>query len=77
MGQKEDLMKTETVQKAFEIVQKIKSISDNIEIMERRHGEVIYFTDIFLDEMQARHKQEVMEACRIRKTELEKELADL
>lgn len=70
-------MKTETVQKAFEIVKKIRVISDNIEIMERGHGQVIYFTDIFLDEMQARHKQEVMEVCRIRKDELEKELAAL
>jgi len=70
-------MKSETVQKAFEIVKKIKSISDNIEIMERGHGQVIYFTDIFLDEMQARHKQEVMETLRIRKDEFEKELAAL
>jgi hypothetical protein len=77
MDQEEDCMKAETVQKAFEIVQKIKSISDNIEIMERGHGEIIYFTDIFLDEMWARHKQEVMETFRIRKAELEKELADL
>jgi len=77
MGQKENRMKSQTVQKAFEIVGKIKAISDNIEIMERRDGEIIYFTDIFLGEMQARHKREVMETFRIRKAELEKELADL
>lgn len=70
-------MKNETVQKAFEIVKKIRAILDNIDIMEKRPGEIIYFTDIFLNEMQAKHKQEVMEACRIRKAELEKELADL
>jgi hypothetical protein len=70
-------MKNETVQKAFEIVKKIKVISDNIDTMERGHGEIIYLTDVFLDEIQARHRQEIMEVCRIRKDELEKELAAL
>ena len=74
-------MKVETFQKALEIVEKIKSISDNIEIMKRGHGDLNRFTDIFLGlaytEMEERHRQEVMEACRIRKVELEKELAAL
>jgi hypothetical protein len=74
-------MKAETVQKAFEIVEKIKSISINIEIMVRGHGDLNPFTDIPLHlaytEMRARHRQEVMEIFRIRKDELEKELAAL
>lgn len=70
-------MKTETFQKASEIITKIKIISENIAIMERGHGEIIYFTDTALDEMQARHRKEVIDVFVIRKAELEKELAEL
>lgn len=64
------------IQKASEIIKKIKIISENMAIMEKGHGEIIYFTDTALEEIQARHKKEVMEAFRMRKLELEKELAD-
>mgnify|MGYP001417850760 CR=1 FL=1 len=70
-------MKSETVQKAFEIVKKIEIISDTICLMEEIPDKILYFTDIFLDEMQARHKREVTETLRTRKAELEKELANL
>lgn len=79
-------MKVELYEKASEIIRKIKVLSDRMDMMEKKPGYISYFTDtptvatspgIFLDGMQARHKVEVMEACRIRKAELEKELADL
>ena len=70
-------MKTETFQKASEIIKTIQLISGRIDTMEANPGEIIYFTDVFLDLMHRRHKQEIIEILRIRKAELEKELADL
>ncbi len=77
MGQEENGMDTETFAKAAEIIKGINLISKRIDTMEKNPGEIIYFTDVFLDDMQSRHKQEVVEVLVTRKTELEKELADL
>ena len=70
-------MDTETFQKAAEIIKTIHLISGRIDTMEASPGEIIYFTDVFLDELHRRHKQEVIEVLRKKKAELEKELADL
>jgi len=70
-------MNTETFQKASEIIKKIDSISIRLKTMEDRVDEIVYYTDTFLGEMHTKHKNEVMEAFRARKAELEKELADL
>lgn len=70
-------MKAEIFQKASEIIMKIRTISTNIQFMEKEEAAICYVTDIFLEEMQARHKKEATEALKLRKAELEKELADL
>lgn len=70
-------MDTQTFQKASKIITAIKSISDRITFMENSPGEISYYTDIYLEELHTKHKNEVMEAFRARKAELEKELAEL
>lgn len=73
-------MKTETFQKASDIIKRIHLISDNIDAMEKNTTVITYFCsagDIVLNDIQTRHRQEVMEIYRTKKAELEKELADL
>ena len=70
-------MNTETFQKASEIIKKINGVSDRLDFMERSPGEISYYTDTFLEKLHVKHKNEIMEAFKTRKAELEKELADL